>query len=191
MCQTAINVNWRREMSNSHFTEDEQFLLMSVPAMIGSAVSMSEKSGVVGTVKEAMASARSLVGGIKQYPDNRVIQDILPAIAERKEALEQAKQYRQKAITRMQENGVNNPEKFKQQLLQDCREVSLILDNKASEQDKQEYKQWAMTLAEQVAMAAKEGGFLGFGGEQISPGEVQMISEIANAIGSESPLTVA
>jgi len=178
-------------MNNSNFTEDEQFLLMSVPAMIGSAVSMSEKSGIVGTVKEAMASARSLVGGIKQYPDNQVIRDILPVIAERKEALEHAKQYQQKAISRMKDNGINNPEKFKQQLLQDCKDVSRILDSKASEQDKQEYKQWAMALAEQVAMAAKEGGFLGFGGEQISPGEVQMIADIADAMGSESPLAMA
>ena len=60
-------------MTDSNFTEDEQFLLMSVPAMIGSAVSMSEKSGVIGTVKEAMASAKSLVGGIKEYPDNQVL----------------------------------------------------------------------------------------------------------------------
>jgi len=169
-------------MTNSNFTEDEQFLLMSVPAMIGSAVSMSEKSGVMGKVKEAMASAKSLVGGIK---------DVLPIVAERKDALEHAKQYRQKAISRMKDNGINNPEKFKQQLIQDCRDVSRILDSKASAQDGLEYKQWAMSLAEQVAMAAKEGSFLGFGGQQISPGEVQMIADIADAIGSESPLAIA
>jgi len=178
-------------MSSNNFTEDEQFLLMSVPAMIGSAVSMSEKSGVMGTVKEAMASAKSLVGGIKDYPDNQIIKDILPVVAERKDALEHAKQYRQKAMSRMKDNGINNPEKFKQQLIQDCKNVSRILEDKASEQDRMEYKEWTMALAEQVAMAAKEGSFLGFGGQQISPGEVQMISDIADAIGSESPLALA
>ena len=91
----------------------------------------------------------------------------------------------------MKDNGINNPEKFKQQLIQDCKDVSRILESKASEQDRMEYKQWAMSLAEQVAMAAKEGGFLGFGGQQISPGEVQMIADIAEAIGSESPLAMA
>jgi len=119
------------------------------------------------------------------------LRDVLPIVAERKDALEHAKQYRQKAISRMKDNGINNPEKFKQQLIQDCRDVSRILDSKASAQDGLEYKQWAMSLAEQVAMAAKEGSFLGFGGQQISPGEVQMIADIADAIGSESPLAIA
>jgi hypothetical protein len=59
----------------------------------------------------------------------------------------------------MKEQGINSPEKFKQQLLQDCKEVSRILQAKASSQDGQEYKQCAMSLAEEVAMAAKEGGF--------------------------------
>lgn len=178
-------------MSNSNFTEEEQFLLMSVPAMIGSAVSMSEKSGVIGTVKEAMSSAKSLVGGVKEYPDNQVLKDVLPIVEERQEAIEHAKKYKDKALSRMKENEINNPEKFKQLLLQDCKDVARILDAKASEQEKQEYKQWAMSLAEKVAMASKEGGFLGFGGQLVSPGEVEIISEIAQAIGTDSPFAMA
>jgi hypothetical protein len=67
-------------MTNNNFTEDEQFLLMSVPAMIGSAVSMSEKSGLIGTVKEAMSSAKSLVGGAKDNPNNQVLKAVLPIV---------------------------------------------------------------------------------------------------------------
>ena len=178
-------------MTNNTFTEDEQFLLMSVPAMIGSAVSMSEKSGVVGTVKEALSSAKSLMGGIKQYPTNQVLKDVLPVLEERQEAIEHAKKYKDKALQRMKENGIDNPEKFKQQLLQDCKDVAKILDAKASEQDKHEYKEWAMAIAEKVAMASKEGGFLGFGGQQVSPGEVAMIADVSQALGTESPLALA
>jgi len=178
-------------MSNSTFTEEEQFLLMSVPAMIGSAVSMSEKSGVLGTVKEAMSSAKSLMGGIKEYPTNQVLRDVLPILEERQEAIEHAKKYKDKAMSRMKENGINTPEKFKQQLLQDCKEVARILDAKASDQDTREYKEWAMAIAEKVAMASKEGGFLGFGGQQVSPGEVEMIDHVAQALGSDSPFAVA
>lgn len=178
-------------MTNNTFTEDEQFLLMSVPAMIGSAVSMSEKSGVIGTVKEAMSSAKSLISGIKEYPTNQVLRGVLPILEERQEAIAHAKKYKDKAVTRMEENGIDSPEKFKQQLLEDCRNVAQILDAKASEQDKQEYKEWAMAIAEKVAMAAKEGGFLGFGGQQISPGEIAIIDDVARALGSQSPLALA
>jgi hypothetical protein len=91
----------------------------------------------------------------------------------------------------MKEQGINSPDKFKQQLLQDCKEVSRILQAKASPQDSQGYKQWAMSLAEKVAMAAKEGSFLGFGGQQISSGEVEIIAEIAQALNTESPFALA
>lgn len=178
-------------MTNNTFTDEEQFLLMSVPAMIGSAVSMSEKSGVIGTVKEAMSNAKSLISGIKEYPTNQVLKNVLPIIEERKEALEYAQKYKQKALSRMKEKGIDNPDKFKQQLLQDCNEVAKILDAKASNQDKHEYKEWAMAIAEKVAMASKEGGFLGFGGQRVSPGEVEIINDVALALGSESPLAIA
>lgn len=174
-------------MTNNTFTEDEEFLLMSVPAMIGSAVSMSEKSGVIGTVKEAMSSAKALVSGVQDYPGNQVLKQVLPVIAERQEAIEKAKTYKTKAFARMKDNGINSPEKFKHQMLQDCRDAARILDGKASAQDKAEYKEWTMKLAEKVAMAAKEGSFLGFGGQRVSPGEVEMIAEISNALGTESP----
>jgi len=178
-------------MTNSTFTEEEQFLLMSVPAMIGSAVSMSEKSGVLGTVKEAMSSAKSLMSGIKGYPNNQVLKDVLPILEERQEAIAHAKKYKEKALSRMKDKGIDSPEKFKQQLLLDCKDVSRILDAKASDQDKQEYKEWAMAIAEKVAMASKEGGFLGFGGQRVSPGEVAMIDSVAQALGSDSPFAMA
>ena len=152
---------------------------------------MSEKSGVIGKVKEAMSSAKSLITGIKEYPTNQVLKDVLPILEERREALEHAKKYKEKALSRMKEKGIDSPKKFKQQLLQDCKEVAQILDAKASDQDKQEYKEWAMAIAEKVAMASKEGGFLGFGGQQVSPGEVEIIDSVAQALGSESPFAMA
>jgi hypothetical protein len=39
-----------------------------------------------------------------------------------------------------------------------------------------------LVVAEKVAAAAKEGGLLGFGGEQISGGEIATINEIGEAI---------
>ncbi len=178
-------------MANKRFTEDEQFLLMSVPSMIGSAVSMSEGSGVVGTVKEAMTNAKSIMAAVKSYPNNEVIQTVLPVMEERQEAIEHAKKFRSKAITRMKEKGIKSKQMLKDQLIEDCRTVARLLDEKASNEEKYEYKEWAMKVAEQVAMAAKEGGFLGFGGQQVSKGEVEVIQEIAEALETESPFAVA
>ncbi len=185
------NKQWGVSMANTRFTDDELFLLISVPSMIGSTVSMSESSGVIGTVKEAMANAKSMMGGIREYPENDIIQSVLPALEDRQEALQHAKEFRNKAISRIKEKGIKSKQMLKHQLIEDCNAVARILDDKASDTEKSEYKEWAMSVAEQVAKAAKEGGFLGFGGEQVSEGEVSTINEISKALGTESPFAIA
>jgi hypothetical protein len=50
-------------------------------------------------------------------------------------------------------------------------------------QDADEYKRWVMSVAQKVAEASKEGGFLGFGGKRVSEEEKTSLREIAEAIG--------
>jgi hypothetical protein len=40
-----------------------------------------------------------------------------------------------------------------------------------------------MNLANRVTSAAKEGGFMGFGGERISEGERVLLGELSQALG--------
>lgn len=63
-----------------------------------------------------------------------------------------------------------------------CRAVADILAAKATPEEAYEYKRWVLVVAEKVASAAKEGGLFGFGGEQISGGEVAAINEIGEAL---------
>ncbi len=176
-------------MTDTRFDENELFLLTSVPSMIGSAVAVAGGSGVFGTVKEAVANAKSVMGGVKGYPDNAIIQAILPSLEDRKEALEHAKEYREKVSARMKQLDIDSREKLIDQLTQDCNEVAEILNRKASAQEAKEYKEWAMSVAEKVAMSAKEGGFLGFGGERVSSEEKETVSRIASALGTVNPFT--
>jgi hypothetical protein len=46
-----------------------------------------------------------------------------------------------------------------------------------------------MSIAENVAKAAKEGGILGFGGTRISAAEKEAFAQIAEAIGTTSSLS--
>ena len=62
-----------------------------------------------------------------------------------------------------------------------------LLAKKASTEEAAEYKAWAMSVAENVAKAAKEGGFLGFGGEQVSAGEKTLFAELASTLGADTP----
>jgi hypothetical protein len=45
------------------------------------------------------------------------------------------------------------------------------------------YKQWIMVAAQKVAEAAKEGGFLGFGGTRVSSDEQAALTELSGALG--------
>jgi hypothetical protein len=167
---------------NERFTDDEILLLNSTPTLVGSAMVFAEGSGL-GTLKEMMANAKSYIGGAQAYPNNPIITGIVPNLVDHKEGLEQAKAFRDKAIARFKEKGIDSKEAIRGLLLEDCKAVAQLLANKASELEAKEYKQWVMSIAETIAKSAKEGGFLGFGGEVISENEKEIFTEIAKALG--------
>ena len=47
-----------------------------------------------------------------------------------------------------------------------------------------EYRQFVLSVAQRVAEAGKEGGFLGIGGTRVSAVETRAIEEIAAALGA-------
>jgi hypothetical protein len=168
------------------YTESEQQLLAATPILIGSAMVFAGSSGL-GTVKELFASAKSYMAGLKDYPNNEIIQGVLPNMEDREEAKVKAKALREETVARLKDKGIDSPEKIRALLLDDSREIASLLAKKASTGEAAEYKAWAMSVAENVARAAKEGGFLGFGGEQVSAGEKTLFAELASTLGADSP----
>ncbi len=67
---------------------------------------------------------------------------------------------------------------------QQLRDAVAILEAKATPEELDAYKRFVMTLAQAVASAHKEGGFLGIGGKQISDAENQALDEISSALGT-------
>jgi hypothetical protein len=63
-------------------------------------------------------------------------------------------------------------------------EAMRILQAKATPEEIDAYKRFVMTVAQTVAAAHKEGGFLGIGGKQISDPENEALDEISAALGS-------
>ncbi|HWE11251.1 MAG TPA: hypothetical protein VG325_18015 [Solirubrobacteraceae bacterium] len=67
---------------------------------------------------------------------------------------------------------------------QQLREAMGILEGKATPSELDAYKTFVMTVAQAVAGAHKEGGFLGIGGKQITDAENQALDEISVALGA-------
>lgn len=66
---------------------------------------------------------------------------------------------------------------------QQLRDAVGVLEAKATPPEVDAYKRFVMTVAQAVASAHKEGGFLGIGRKQISDAENQALDEISAALG--------
>jgi hypothetical protein len=64
------------------------------------------------------------------------------------------------------------------------RRAMAILEDKATPAEADAYKRFVMTVAQAVASAHKEGGFLGIGGTRVSEAEEQVLDEISLALGT-------
>jgi hypothetical protein len=169
-----------------NLTEDELQLLASLPQSIGSAVAFAGRSGLFGTGKEMFASGQALMAGVKDYPGNELIQAVVPdpAATDKSAELEQSRKTRDWAMARMKAKGIDSAAKLSAQTLEDAREAAQLLDAKVDAATASQYRAWALGVAEKVAMASTEGGFLGFGGTRLSDEEKTVIAQVKAALGA-------
>lgn len=169
-----------------NLTEDELQLLATLPQSIGSAVAFAGRSGLFGTGKEMFASGQALLAGVKDYPDNALIQAVVPdpSAADKDAELEQARRTRDWAMARLKAKGIDSAAKMTAQTLADAREAAQLLNSRVDPATAEQYRAWVMRVAEKVAMASTEGGFLGFGGTRLSEDEKTVIAQIQAALGA-------
>jgi hypothetical protein len=72
-----------------------------------------------------------------------------------------------------------------EEALRRLREAVGVVDAKADPEEAEEYRRFVMTLADTVARAHSEGGFLGIGAKEISASEQAALDEIAATVGGE------
>jgi hypothetical protein len=163
-------------MANKNsFTPDEWTKVLQSVMMTGIAVSAAEPSGLWGTLKESMASARSLLESKRDAGSNELIQAIV-ADFETPEGRDTA---REGLAAKFKGS---KPAEIKQKAIDSVREVAALIEAKAPS-DAIGFKSWLRRTSETVADASKEGGFLGFGGVKVSDAEKATLAEISGALG--------
>ena len=60
--------------------------------------------------------------------------------------------------------------------------MQAIVAAKASPEEAAAFGRWLLATAQAAADAAKEGGFMGFGAEQVSQGEQSMLDQVKSAV---------
>jgi len=153
------------------FTDEEWTQLLQAPGAAGIYIMMSDPSFVVGSMKEAFAVSSSILD--KDKGNNSELLTALLADFKEKEMAKQAR-------LKFDKKDLNT---VKQTASDALKQAARILDSKATPEESAEIKGWLSDLSVRAANAAKEGGFLGFGGTKVSENEKVALQEIADKLG--------
>jgi len=153
--------------SKQDFTDEEWIRIRRAPLVAGVAISLADPGGPIEMAKETMATLRSAT-----LPPSQ--EELLAAVAL---DLQAATQHKQNPLGDFKPRGG-------QQVLEELREVNELVTAKATPEEGQAFRRWLLVAAQAAADAGKEGGFMGFGGEQVSAGEQRMLDQVRAALGT-------
>jgi hypothetical protein len=169
-----------KDSISSAFTSEEWIVLRDVAPLVSLAVASAGASGLFGTLKEAFSSSASLVEATKS--ENA----LLRALCSREEVAAAQKALRASLGDIQASDFEATRDKIAARAEDQLRTAKGILTRKGRPGDAQAFAAFVKGLAERVANAAKEGGFLGFGGERVSEGERQILARLDAALGTRA-----
>ncbi len=157
------------------FTDEEWKHLVQSPMVAGIAITAADPSGLWGMIKESFGVAMSL----KEAKANHA-SDSLPAQIS---ASFETSEGRQLAQDKLKDHFKGKkPAEVAELAVARLGEASAVVAAKAPE-ELETYKAFIREIAQKVAEAGTEGGFLGFGGEKVSDDEKKTLSDIDRALG--------
>ncbi len=167
------------------FSAEDWEFLCTTPLLVGSSMSMAGSSGIMGTMKEALASTQAFLSGAEDFPDNELVSAMGLKPTNMEEARSTAKAQREKVMGRMKECEIKSSEDMRAMVLDDCRKASYIIGEAGEDALGVGFKEWLLSIADKVANAASEGGFLGFGGTRYSEEEQKFTAQLREALGMD------
>lgn len=169
------------ESIKSKFSTEEWMKVMTGAGNAGAAVVAASPSGVTGLIAEMTAIVKGVREEVSKSPRTALLEAVAAdLVAGPPEGFKPDDQGR-----------VTNPEEAVQHALEGVRQALWLVDSKTSPEDAASYRQMLRTVAERVAGAAKEGGFLGMGGEQISEKERDILAQLDTLMGGGSSIVQA
>lgn len=157
------------------FTEQEWEELVQAPMLAGLAVTAADPGGLWAAIKESSGMARTLVEA-KSNPDPDSLPSIISATLEDADG----RRVTQKNLLDLVKG--RKPAELSTVAVERLGEIDALIAAKAPELS-DSYRAFVRTTAQNVAEAAKEGGFLGFGGEQVSDAEKKTLADIDQILG--------
>lgn len=148
------------------FNAEEWSTVTEAPMLAGMRVVVADRGG---TIRESLAIGKTYQAARQRQGESELLDELvgsLPAM--------------------LSPDQLGSLEQLKQMSQERLREATRLLDEKATAEEVDVYKQFVLTLAETAARAHKEGGFLGIGGKEVSEKEQAVLDELAGELGLDS-----
>jgi hypothetical protein len=155
--------------TKSDFPEDEWIRIVRAPFVAGLAISLADPGGPIEAAKESMATIKSATS-----PPSR--EQLLAEVALEIQAITQQRHNPLKGYK------LTKDEAPGKQVLEELRAVQRIVAARATPEESAAFGRWLLATAQAAADAAKDGGFMGFGAQQVSEGEQAMLDQVRGAV---------
>jgi len=156
------------------FSTLEWETLRDTPHLVAIAVAVAGGSGLFGSLKEAIAPVKTIVEASQGA--NTLLREICS-----REEMKTAQSSLREQFKSIDFDTLR--EKLRATAISNVRSAVDLLKQKAKDEDRKAYQDFVAKIANGVAEAAKEGGFLGFGGERISENEQALLKDLSTALG--------
>jgi len=153
--------------TKADFTEEEWARLGRAPLVAGMAISLADPGGPIEAVKESSAAIKTVLEAAQGGDHGGFVQALAADVADK------ARQ-RQNPMAGFKPRGAQAGE----QILEELRAVNALLIEKTTPEEAAEFREWLKSAAQRAALAAKEGGFLGFNAQRVSEGEQRMLDTL-------------
>ncbi len=140
------------------FNAEEWSVVASAPFLTAMLVIAADRGG---TVRESIAISRAYTAAREQYGG-----ELLQAVLSTPPSIDPG-------------TAPRTPEQLRSEAPATLRQAIGILERVATEDEVVDYKRFVYSVADTVARAHREGGFLGLGGTEVSEHEQEALDEIA------------
>ena len=154
--------------TKADFNAQEWSQITEGPALAGLIVIASQRGG---TIRESLAMASVYKEAQKTHGAGDLVGELVQSAPD------------------LNANQFSSKEDMRTRGLEQIRDAVALVEAKVTPEELEEYRTFAMAVAQHAAEADKSGGFLGIGGERISGNEQSALNEIAEALGTERPPT--
>jgi hypothetical protein len=155
--------------TKSDFPDDDWTRIVRAPFVAGLAISLADPGGPIEAAKESMATIKSATN-----PPSR--EQLLAEVALEIQALTQQRTNPVKGFK------LTKDEAPGKQVLDELRTVQAIIAASATPDETAAFGRWLLATAQAAAEAAKDGGFMGFGAQQVSQGEQAMLDQVRDVV---------